>query len=279
MVTGRGDSPLSPITRYQYERFWARFRAYQAAHADEPLEDQVRNFLGGLSAASRITARSALQRQLGDTVPWRAIRLRRPRRNEARLQATILSAADRARLFQSLSTPRDRALAQTLRILHRPEAARALLHVLWILRRAEAARLRWEEVDLDAGVVYVDRGKGGKSAWTMLPANAADALRAWHRRVGKPVQGWVFPGVHGRPVSPRRFGRWVECLLKRVGLWRPGRGCHAFRRSFATMYLRENGGDLLGLKQLMRHENIATTALYVYLQPEDLAPRLARLRL
>jgi hypothetical protein len=55
-----------------------------------------------------------------------------------------------------------------------------------------------------------------------------------------------------------------------------GRGCHAFRRTFATAYLRENVGDLRGLQKLLRHDNIGTTVLYDYPQPEDLAPRLAR---
>jgi len=44
----------------------------------------------------------------------------------------------------------------------------------------------------------------------------------------------------------------------------------------ATRFLKANPGDLRGLRRLMRHEHLATTTLYRFLEPDELAPRLAR---
>ena len=69
-------------------------------------------------------------------------------------------------------------------------------------------------------------------------------------------------------------------MLKRIGFWRPGSGtAHRFRRSFATEYLRAKPSDLEGLRRLLGHENLSTTARYVYLEHEDLAARMARVAL
>jgi site-specific recombinase XerD len=54
---------------------------------------------------------------------------------------------------------------------------------------------------------------------------------------------------------------------------------HRFPRTFATEYLRANPQDLEGLRCLLRHDNVATTARYVYLDAADLRDRLERVAL
>jgi integrase len=65
----------------------------------------------------------------------------------------------------------------------------------------------------------------------------------------------------------------VRRILERAGLGTSGLGCaHRFRRRLATTYLA-------GLQKLMRHTQLSTTGRYLYLEPEDLAPRMAALEL
>jgi integrase len=143
------------------------------------------------------------------------------------------------------------------------------------------ARLCWEDLDLSRRVAYVHHGKGDKAAWTLLPAEACAALAAWYETAGRPAGSTpVFPGCQGGHCCPESIGRRVQKLLKRAGLWSRGIGsAHRFRRTFATQFLRANPGDLEGLRRLMRHEQIATTVRYAFLEPEDLAARLARVQL
>ncbi len=89
----------------------------------------------------------------------------------------------------------------------------------------------------------------------------------------------MFPTQNGRPPAPDRIGEWVRPALRKAGLWIPGRGPHAFRRTFATEFLRANPAQLRRLQLLMRHAFIVTTMLYDYADPEECRPALSNLRL
>jgi integrase len=166
-----------------------------------------------------------------------------------------------------------------LRALPLGPRERAVVECLWTLRRAEVAALRWDAVEWARGVVYV-RGKGDKDALTAMMPEALVALRVWFEATGHPAGGRpVFPGPSGRAISPQRLEQWVREIFGRAALLRPRRACHAFRRTFASRYLEANPEDLVGLKELLRHERLETTLDYVFLRVSVLAPRLARMKL
>lgn len=257
---------MSPRTRYEYGRLQALFEAFRGGPGPEALAQVAQRWLQTLSPSRQRVARAALRQRFGDDAgDWRALRVSRYRRNEARLVVSVLGGQARAHLATTLRDDRERAL----------------IACLYTLRRAEVAALRWADIDLAPGVAVVLNGKGGKASWTLLTASAQTALAAWFEAAGAPPDpSPVFPNRDGAHYTPGSIGELVRGLLERAGLWKPGSGCaHRFRRSFATEYLRANPGDLEGLRRLMRHDAIATTIRYVYLEPEDLAPRLARVRL
>lgn len=193
----------------------------------------------------------------------------RSQRNEIRLQQGVLQAEHMTRI---------RAAA-------RDAKERALVEVLTTCRRAETAGLRWGDLNLETGLALIQRGKGGQPSWTLLLEPTRAALAAWRDTCQNPPStALVFPvpgsGTPARPYTPGGLGKLVQGLLTRAGCWSRGLGaCHRFRRSFATAYLRDNPNDLIGLQRLMRHRSVNTTAKYAFLQPDDLAPRLARVRL
>src|SRR5262245_13064138 len=248
-----------------YQKALRHFQRFLARRAPEPLTASVTAFLATLTPAYARAAHSALRAQYPTGVEWATLpRLRRWERNAARLRRTVLSDAEYARLQTARLTVRERALL-------------ALLHVV---RRAEVATLRWRDVDLDTGSVYVHHGKGGRAGWTVLPPTVVPAVRAWHRETGAPAPDClVFSGPDGTAVSPDSVGRWVRHALARAGVQAPYRGAHAFRRTFATAFLRSNPEQLRSLQVLMRHRNIATTVLYDYPNPQDYAAALGKLPL
>lgn len=147
------------------------------------------------------------------------------------------------------------------------------------LRRGEALALRWDDLDLEAGVLRV-RGTlarvGGQLAVSppktdrsrrtlrlspgvvaMLKAHrkaqAADRLRAanvWHE------SGFVFTTENGQPVDPRNFLRALASAAKRAGL--SGVGVHTLRHSAAS-FLLEDGIGLKTVSEMLGHSSVAIT--------------------
>ena len=266
MTPAMSRRPMGERTAYEYGRHIVHFEQFLTHSPGVPFAEMAQAWLRTLSPSQQKVARAALRHRFGATAcDWGALQVSRYRRDEARLLLSILTSAARDRLAETLRDDRERAL----------------IPCLYTLRRAEVAALRWAEIDLGPGEALVRRGKGGKSFWTLLTASAQLALAAWFDRAGSPADlSPVFPTPSGGHYAPAALGDVVRRCLIRAGLWSPGRGCaHRFRRTFATAYLRANPGDIEGLRLIFGHEDIATTVDYVFLQPEDLAPRVARVRL
>jgi integrase len=190
-------------------------------------------------------------------------------RNEIRLQAGLLQPAHMTQIRAAARGPRELALVECLATA----------------RRAEVTRLRWQDVDLETGMIAIHHGKGGTHKWTLMLPSTRVALAAWFAAARSPApDSWVFPapgsGWPAQPYTPNGLARIVRNLLIRAGCWAPGLGaCHRFRRSFATRFLQQHPGQLVQLQTLMRHRSVSTTSRYVFLAPEDLAPLMAEVRL
>lgn len=244
-----------------------RFEAWQGEHPGLTFRDHVVTFLGALRPSLQRPMLSVLRAHYGaDACAWTGIPLARYQRDEARLRASVLTPEELTRLWtRARLSPRDRALCTAF----------------FTLRRFEVVSLKWADLDLAAGLVYVTRGKGGRAAWTALPPVAVSAFQGW-QAASPPVSlaSLVFPAdVDGRAYHPDALGRVARMILRGAGLWRVGRGPHAFRRTFATTFLRERPGELRRLQVLMRHRQLATTVLYDYPEPADYRDAVAGLTL
>ncbi|WP_264003498.1 tyrosine-type recombinase/integrase [Mycolicibacterium sphagni] len=126
------------------------------------------------------------------------------------------------------------------------------------LRASEIARVRGEDVDLSARLLYV-KGKGG--ARKTVPLHPV-LVRAAARM---PKNGWWFPGRRldgyvdeGRPVLASSVSQTISNAMTRAGV----RGTpHALRHWFGTSTLRKCG-DLRTVQTLMRHDSSRSTEIY-----------------
>jgi integrase len=260
-----------------YAQHRERFERYLAAQRGLPSVDvtnteacrgfdlgqAVRDYLKTLPLSAQMSTFHSLRSYIGERVDWTQVRpyVRKYRRDEPKLRNTVLLPADREHLWGALST-----------------LERALIGVLYALRRAEVTTLRWKDVSLDTGRVFVQAGKGGKAGWTALPNAATEALGAWHTE-SKPQspECLVFPGPGGRFLHPDSIGRRVRQALRRAGMYVQWRGPHAFRRTFACAFLRQHPGQLLHLQRAMRHSRLETTNLYIYLSDDEVAASVQKL--
>jgi site-specific recombinase XerD len=129
------------------------------------------------------------------------------------------------------------------------------------LRSIEVARLQLGDVDWRAGELVV-RGKGGRRDRLPLPAEVGEALVAY-LSLGRNPQGARQLFLRCRaprgPISADAVGDVVERACVRAGLARVGP--HRLRHALAGELLRQGAG-LVAISQVLRHQDLATTALY-----------------
>jgi site-specific recombinase XerD len=129
------------------------------------------------------------------------------------------------------------------------------------LRSIEVARLELRDVDWRAGELVV-RGKGHRQDRLPLPAEAGEALVAYLARGRAPAGARRLFLTCRAPRGPIRadlVGDVVERACLRAGI--PRVGPHRLRHALAAELLRQGAG-LVAISQVLRHQDLATTALY-----------------
>lgn len=121
------------------------------------------------------------------------------------------------------------------------------------LRVHEIAKFRGEDLDRISGIITVT-GKGGKTA--MIPAHDEILKLA----AEFPKRGYWFPSYTGSipHVGSKQVSRSIMHTMERAGF--TGKA-HQLRHYYATELL-DNGVDVRIVKDLMRHESLATTEIY-----------------
>ncbi|HEY6311514.1 MAG TPA: site-specific integrase [Streptosporangiaceae bacterium] len=129
------------------------------------------------------------------------------------------------------------------------------------LRSIEVARLELRDVNWRAGEITV-RGKGRRQDQLPLPAEVGEALVAYLSRGRSPQSARHLFLTCRAPRGPIRadlVGDVVERACLRAGL--PRMGPHRLRHALAGELLRQGAG-LVAISQVLRHQDLATTALY-----------------
>lgn len=129
------------------------------------------------------------------------------------------------------------------------------------LRSVEVARLELEDVDWRHGELTV-HGKGRREDRLPLPTDVGEALSDYLAGRGR-VEGsrrvfFTCRAPHG-PILPGVVGEVLGRGCKRAGI--PQFGPHRLRHALAGELLRQGVG-LVAISQVLRHQDLATTALY-----------------
>lgn len=141
------------------------------------------------------------------------------------------------------------------------------------LRCMEVAKLRAEDVTRfpdGSGRAFIRDGKGGKQRFVPLPPVVVSAVTG----PDMPAHGWLFPIRDGQdgPLTAHRLSCLVNEYLHSVGITATA---HALRHTYATALYKESG-DLLEVRDVLGHESVATTQVYVAISGDRAAGAATR---
>lgn len=242
---------LSPLTITERSRVLSQFQTetgIQPAHAQAP--DIMRWFTShDWSASTHCTYYSYLNAWY-KWMQFQDLRTDNP-------MARIGSPKPPERLPRPVSDADVRVLLTSA--THTRTHAMVLLAGLQGLRVHEIAKLRAEDIDLERGDLRV-KGKGGSNH--ALPLHPRVAELAWQM----PRRGWWLPSQYrgGEHIRPKSVSQTISASMGRCGIRATP---HALRHYFATRLLAD-GADIYTVRDLMRHKNVSTTAIYAKLPDE-----------
>jgi integrase/recombinase XerC len=130
------------------------------------------------------------------------------------------------------------------------------------MRRAELAGVRLANVDLAERTIRVT-GKGNKERTVVINHAAAEAIEKYLRVRPRSADPALFLGRGGKGMTPSHIWRIFTDIYRVSGIQKHA-SPHTLRHSFAT-HLVENGVDLETVRELLGHENLATTGIYLQL--------------
>ena len=126
------------------------------------------------------------------------------------------------------------------------------------MRRGELLNLKWTHVNLEEGIIIVEKTKTNKIRH--IPLNAVMKELLSQRCLDRAGSEYVFRNPRtGRPIVDIKSG-W-KTLLRNCGI--ENFRFHDLRHCFASYALAHGGGNLSDLKEVLGHEKITTTSRYV----------------
>lgn len=155
------------------------------------------------------------------------------------------------------------------------ERNRAILETLYGcgLRVSELTELKISDLYFDEGFIKIT-GKGNKqrlvptSDYTKKFINIyKDEVRI-HQKINKDDSDILFLNRRGNKLTRAMIFTIIKRLAEKAGI-KKKISPHTFRHSFAT-HLLENGADLRAIQQMLGHESITTTEVYMHVDRKHL---------
>ncbi|WPY99917.1 site-specific tyrosine recombinase XerD [Christiangramia sp. OXR-203] len=155
------------------------------------------------------------------------------------------------------------------------ERNRAIIETLYGcgLRVSELTELKMSDLFFDEGFIKIT-GKGNKQRFVPISEYTMKYITLYkdevrpHQPIKDEYSDTLFLNRRGRQLTRAMIFTIVRKLTKEAGISK-NVSPHTFRHSFAT-HLLENGADLRAIQQMLGHESITTTEVYVHVDRSHL---------
>ena len=146
----------------------------------------------------------------------------------------------------------------------------AIFEILYgsALRVSELCQLNIGDVNISSSTLKV-HGKGSKDRFVPLGHKAKEAVQNHLNRLSKKSNNsHLFNSPRGERIYPRFVQRTIKKYISQVSDISK-KSPHVLRHSAAT-HMLDNGADLIGVKEILGHENLKTTQIYTHVSVERL---------
>lgn len=139
------------------------------------------------------------------------------------------------------------------------------------LRLSELCSLNYTDIESDGTMTVT--GKGNKERTIYLNDMCVNAVKEYMKV--RPVDGVkdkhaLFLSNRKSRISPKTVQHIVEKFIEKSGLGDRGYSTHKLRHTAATLMYQKGGVDVLLIKDILGHENLATTEIYTHIVDEQL---------
>jgi site-specific recombinase XerD len=260
----------SPLTVAAYERDLSEFTTFlRATQPDGSLRSvkptQIRQYIAHLFDAREYDSRTVCRKLSSIRALYRFLKITGELENDPAAAIPGPSVAKRR--------PAPLKVDEVMKLLRTPLAGRtdaarkrdnAIMELFYAsgMRRAELAGVRLADVDLQERTIRVI-GKGNKERVVVINRTAAAAITEYLRVRQRSADPALFLGRGGKGLTPQHVWRIFRTIYSVSGIQKHA-SPHTLRHSFAT-HLVENGVDLETVRELLGHESLATTGVYLQL--------------
>lgn len=136
------------------------------------------------------------------------------------------------------------------------------------VRLSTAIDVRIKDVDFQNGCIFLRRTKSRVQQYIPLATSLEAVLREYLDIRGGEADDYLFCNAYGEKADQRAYQKLVQHYNMKRGVMKSS--CHAFRHTFAKMFIL-NGGDAFRLQKLLGHSDISVTKEYVELFGNDLS--------
>jgi site-specific recombinase XerD len=260
----------SPLTVAAYERDLAEFAAFlredQAGTALlEAATTHVRRYIATMFDARGYDSRTVCRKLSSIRALYRFLKITGVREDDPAAAIPGPSVAKKRpaplKVDEVIKLLRTSLAGRTDEARRRDHAIMELFYASG-MRRAELAGVRLANVDLGERTIRVT-GKGNKERIVVINRTAAAAIEAYLRVRPRSADPHLFLGRGGKGLTPKHVWRIFRAIYSVSGVAKHATP-HTLRHSFAT-HLVENGVDLETVRELLGHESLATTGVYLQL--------------
>ncbi len=142
------------------------------------------------------------------------------------------------------------------------------------MRLQELVKIDMQDIKTDTILLH---GKGNKQRLAYITPACMEALqhyikaRAALKNIPDSDKNALFLSKRtGRRLTPRRVEQIVERCLQSAGLSGKGFSPHKLRHTAATLMYQSGNADILELKEILGHANVATTQIYTHINTAQL---------